>query len=217
VPIILDPPPVAPLVEPVAPSEPLPTLAERLYDRWEPYWGTDAENGYVLWYLAQALTANLEDVYSLARDSDTHDAWHAVFDPYAAPVWLLPWLAQVVQVTLLPSDTEDQERHRIASAAGFYRGTTRAIQEEVARTLISGDPDRVRVVKAGAWAISVITSTADTPDPAATARAALCQKPAGVFPFTVIVSDEPIIDEGTRTIDAGTVTIDAPPTMADVT
>lgn len=211
---VFAPAPPGPAVTPAAPDPgPLESSADRLYARWDPYWSLDAENGYVLKHLAAVLASPREDLDLIIRDSDTYEAWQLIFDPLLCPVWVLPWLAQFVGVTLQASDTIALARARIKAAAGLYRGTQRAIRESVQTTLTG--TQTVRIVKTGPWALSVLTRTAETPDAAAAERAARAQKPAGVV-MTVAVSDEPFIDEFTRTIDAITATIDSL-TLADVT
>lgn len=215
-PIILDPPEITgggtpPDLSPGA----LPSTAERLYKRWEPYWEDDAAQGYPLWYLAEALTLDTQEIDDIVRDTDDHEAWHILFDPNAAPAYLLAWMAQFVGVRLLPADTEEQQRSRIQAAAGFYRGTQRAIREEV-QTVLTG-AKTVKVLKTGAWTLTVVTRTAQTPDPAAAERAARRQKPAGVV-LTYVTSDNPIWFESIGTWDdvATGVTWNSV-TLADVT
>lgn len=189
----------------------------RLYDRLAPVATYDPENGNIVRAIAEVLAEPQELVDQVARDTDTHLAWQAALDPDVTPDEFLPWLAQFAGTQLLPSDTAEQQRERIKSAAGFHRGTPRAIREEVQLTLTGTKfVNLLQRVGGDMWAITVVTRTTETPDPAATERAARAQKPAGML-MTFVVTDEPIIDEGTRTIDAATVTIDAPPTLADVT
>jgi phage tail P2-like protein len=163
--------------------------AARLYARWEPFQDVDAEQGYPLAYLAEAMCVANEIADILARDSDTHEAWHIIFDPNACPAYVLPWLALAIGVRLLPSDTEAVARARIAAAAGWRRGTRQAIVEEAQPTLTG--TKTVRVTKVGAWEIAVLVRTSETPDAAATELAVRRQKPAAVI-LDFIVSDDVI-------------------------
>lgn len=187
-----------PLVPPVD-AGPVTSAGSRLYDRLTPVATYDADNGYVVRSIAETLADSQAIVDQVARDSDTHLAWQAALDPDATPAEMLPWLAQFAGTRLLPADSEQQQRDRIKQAAGFYRGTVRAIREEVQRTLI--DTLYVRILErvgGDPWAITVITRTGETPDPAASERAALAQKPAGMI-LTFVVSDAPVWAEATET------------------
>jgi hypothetical protein len=86
------------------------------------------------------------------------------------------------------------------------------------RTLTGDDPFILIIERNGSpYRIGAVTRTTQTPDPAVTLAALLSQKPAGLI-LTHTVSDDALIDEGTRTIDAVdvAVTIDAAVT-ADIT
>jgi hypothetical protein len=216
-PIILNPPPpVVPGAPGTVTPDPLPTAADDLYRRMGPLLEADPVNGYALMAYVHGIAEQLQPIADVTGETDTHLPWEGILDPVTAPLAWLQWLAQIPGVDIPPSDTEAQARDRIAQAAGIYEGTENALKLEVARTLTSGDPAMVRVVYPAFWGITVRTRTSDTPDPAAAQAAALAQTPAGYL-LTYIVSNEPIIDEGTRAIDAAVVTIDAPPTLADVT
>lgn len=208
-----------------SPSTPPPitvqTAAERLYRRLAPLAKPDPDNDYALLAVATALAEPSQIIEDVARDTATHEAWTMVMDPDAAPDWALPWLAQLGGTILEPGDTVAQQRERISNAAGFYRGTARAIREATQRTLTGDRTVQVLERTSGnRWAMTVLVRTSETPDPDAAERDARSQKPAGVD-LTFVVSDVPIIDEGgaARTIDAigsaGT-TIDAI-TVADWT
>jgi hypothetical protein len=186
-------------------------LADRTLARTQPL--LDPDHGPVLPALIGALTGPAELVWDIARDDDTHISWAKVMDPAAAPAELLPWLALFPGVPLPVGISEQEQRDRIAQAAGFYSGTDRAMREEVQRTLTGAKT--VRLIKSDIWHEAILTRTAETPDPGATGRAAVAQKPAGIV-LTFIVSDLAIIDEGTRTIDTGVGDLDTA-LPADVT
>lgn len=191
------------------------TAGDRLLDRLAPVATYDDENGGVVAALAETLAEPQQIVDDVARDQeDGQLAWQPALDPDTAPSVLLPWLAQFPGVALPPDASEQEWRDRIKQAAGYYRGTVRAIREEVQRTLTGTKSVIVlEQVSSDPWAVTVKTRTGETPNVTATTAAALSQKPAGML-MTVVVSDEPILDEGgaARTIDgigsAGT-TIDA--------
>lgn len=190
--------------------------SDRMLERFGPAATYDVANGGVVTALAAALALPQAVVDDVARESDTHLPWGAALDPDAAPAEWLPWLAQFAGVTLLPADDEAAQRQRIKTAAGFHRGTSDSMVGAVQATLTGTQyVDYLTSVGGDPWQQTLQTLTSETPDPAVTTREAMAQKPAGVK-LTVIVSDAPIIDAGTRTVDAGTATIDTA-TIADVT
>ena len=190
--------------------------SDRLYERFGPLATYDDENGGIVQAISDALAAPQAVVDDVARESDTHAPWQAVLDPDACPAAWLPWLAQFAGVKLLPSDDEAQQRQRIKTAAGFYRGTDSSMIADVAATLTgTRHVDYLTNVSGDPWSQTIVTLASETPDPAATTRAAMAQKPAGVV-LLVLTTNTPIIDQGTRTIDAGAATIDTA-TAANVT
>lgn len=217
-PIILDPLPSAgPVTPPVAEPLALDTVADDYYRRLGPLTIPDPDNGFALMALADALTKPLSLVYQLSQATDEHEPWEIALDPDTAPEEILPWLAQPAGVSLQPSDTIEQQRARIKAASGMFAGSDQSIRDEVSLHSTSRDPARVKVLHPAQWQITVVVRTADTPDPAASERAALCQIPAGSL-LTFVVSDYPIWNETTGTWDevaAGVSWNDA--TIADVT
>lgn len=184
------------------------TASDRMLERLAPLATYDAENGGVVAALAAALAAPQAVVDDVARETDTHRPWQAALDPDACPAAWLPWLAQFAGVTLLPADDEAAQRQRIKRAAGYRRGTVPAMIEEVKATLTGTQSvTYLRNVDGNPWLQTIVTRTSETPNPAATEQAARRQKVAGVK-LTVITSDEPIVDEFTRTIDNLVVAID---------
>jgi hypothetical protein len=189
---------------------------DRLYARLAPVAVYDASNGNVVRALADVLAAPQDLISQVARGDETFEPWARATSPSQAPDVLLPWLAQFAGVELLPSDTVAQQRARIGAAAGFYRGTTRAMREAVELTL-TGEKFVSIVPRVGGdmWQMTVRVRASECPDLGVSERAALSQKPAGVI-LTFTASDVPAIDEGTLTIDTGTDDIDDA-TVEDVT
>lgn len=165
------------------------SASARLFARLAPLAYDDANRGNVLAALATALMAPREVFSDAIRDDATHIAWGQVMDPDACPADLLDWLAVEAGVELPPSaTTEAEKRYRIKQAAGRYRGTPRAVVEELqlvltgTKTVYLGyrDPDQ--------WHYTVGTLTAETPDTAAADRAIQAQKPVGMIATRVAVS-----------------------------
>lgn len=171
---------------------------------------------FTLQQIIGAITSPGELYDDLTQDSDTHSAWGKAMDPDYAPAPLLGWLAQFAGVSLLPSDDEATQRARIKAAAGFRRGTPGAMTDEVTPTLTGSQYTNIlQQVGGNRWAMTLVTLSVETPNPAATYAAALRQKPAGIA-LTHVVATGPIVDLGTRTIDLGANTIDSA-VLADVT
>lgn len=116
----------------------------------------------------------------------------ALADPAQADVAWLPWLAQLVGSTLDPSASEQEKRDTIAYATSGWRGGTRSAIADAAKTALTGSkyarivPHMVPVsgsLNTGTiWDITIVTRTAETPDPNAVLDAVLRKgvKPAGV-------------------------------------
>ena len=189
------------------------SAAARFYSRLEP---VAYDDDGTLSALAEALMAPVE-ICEVSRDTDTLVAWEPLLDPDTCPAALLDWLAVYNGVILPPSAlSEEEKRSRIKQAAGRYRGTQEAWREEIQRSLTGTKTVRMLTfVNGDRWAVTIITRTSETPDAAAVERTARAQKPAGIV-LTFLVTDEPLIEEGTLTIDSVNVPI-AAATLDDVT
>ncbi len=189
--------------------------AERLQQRLQHLTDAFPDEG-ILAAICSVLAAHREWVDAVATDSDTHVAWGAALDPEAAPAEWLPWLAQFARVDLPPGAGETEQRARILESGWLFRGTTAAEVAEIQRRLTGAKTVRVlERVGGDDWAQTIVTRTAETPDPDAVMAAWLQQKPAGIVP-THVVSDAPIWAEGTLTWADVTATW-ASATLADVT
>lgn len=172
------------------------SVAERMRRQLAPY--AEADPDGLLDGLATGFAAPL-DICDVARDTDTHIAWGTVLDPDVADARLLPWLAQFSGDQLLPSDTEQQQRDRLTSPSNFYRGTTEAIKAEIRPTLTGNQIVIVLdFVGGNQFAVTIITRTAETPDPAAVQVAAKRQLAPWLVP-TFLVTDDVLWSEATDT------------------
>jgi hypothetical protein len=122
-----------------------------------------------------------------ARPGDDLPPWSQMFDPTMAPDAALAWLAQWVGVpaefkSSLETDADffARQRQRISDHLGWNRGT-RAAMIAVVVPLLTGNKSVFFEERAtSAYTITVITRTAETPDPDAVERALRTQKPAGI-------------------------------------
>ena len=186
--------------------------------RWlSPIATGDDQRGYPLATWFGAIGTMFGDVEDLVRSRPGRQPWQQAFDINQAPTWLYPWLGQVVGVRDLNGLTASQQQAKIIAEAGFYRASVSALKAAVATTLTGTQAVRVVERSSDPRTIEVITNTSETPNPTLTAQVAQANKRA-MLVMTVVASDIPLVDEGTRTIDAAAVaaTVDGA-VLADVT
>jgi len=186
----------------------LSPFARELYeDRIHPLVTRDAENEYAMAHLVCA-AARMIDPIEFVRDDASGPGYSGLLDLNRAPADGLGWLAMFAGVRLIDGSTDVQQRERIDGTDGFQRGTPAAIIAAAQATLTGTRVVRVLERINSAYSLTVITRVSETTDAAATNRALQAAKPVGLI-LTHIVSDSPLINEGTRTIDAGSGTIDS--------
>lgn len=158
--------------------------AEDLYASLEPLAAGDEETDWHLLKFCDALCETmLERIHLLADDRpDGQPGWQSVFDPYTAPAFALPYLAQFVGVSLEPGMTEADQRTAIALPVGWARGTVDAMRVTVQRFL--GGSQSVFIderVGGDAYALAVTVLADEQGDyPSEIERAILLQKPIGL-------------------------------------
>lgn len=103
------------------------TFAARLYLALAPLAQWDDDNGWALLILCNALGLMYQPVEDLVRDTDAGPGFSELLDINRSPDSMLPWLAQLVGVRLLPGSTPAEQRTRILSTDGFRRGTPAAM------------------------------------------------------------------------------------------
>lgn len=124
----------------------------------------------------------IESVSWGARTTRDYIAWGMALDPDAAPDGLLDWLATYAGTVLPPSAlTTGEKRYRILQSAGRYRGTPRAVIEELQLHLTGSKTVYVGFHTPDEWHYSIATIDSETPDAAAVERAVLAQKPVGML------------------------------------
>lgn len=189
---------------------------QALYDAVWQLAGEDEANDWALAKVCNAIGMMRQRAADLYEDRDGLPGWSQLFSVDRCPAYALPFLAQVAGTTVTVGAPEEVQRDEVRRHAGSARGRPASIIAAVQATLTGTKTVRLlERVGGNAWRFTVVTRTAETPDAAATYKAILSQKPLGMI-ATHIISDAPIIDEGTETIDASTGNIDTA-TLADIT
>lgn len=189
-------------------------LVQRAYDALGP-WARADDTGELLDYV-RVLLSPLTDIDDIIRSSDTHEGWGNLLDADTAPAWVLPWLAQFVGVQLIGNVSDEAQRIRIKSAAGFHRGTPAAIIAAAQQYLTGNRRVELYEREVTPWRFRLRTYVSETPDPDAVVRAVTALKPAGLV-FTYELQSGVEIDGLTGTIDGqGAATIDSYATVVPV-
>jgi hypothetical protein len=172
---------------PAPPSTLTPdSFAARLYLALAPLAQQDLAYSWSLLILCNAIGTMYQEVEDLVRDTSGGPGWSPLMDLDRCPSYALGWLAQLVGVRLLPGASDADNRARIASTDGFKRGTAAALigaaQSTLtgAQTVVFRERDSTAASPDYAYYLTVETYADQTPDPAATERALLAQKPAGI-------------------------------------
>jgi hypothetical protein len=173
---------------------------EDLYQQTLPLHGPDPD-GLAHDYVG-AVTHPLRQIDEIVRDTPEGPGWSILLDVAAAPVEGLPWLAQVLGVELAPrspnqtdEEWEAYARDALRRQTGRQRGTIDAIVSAIQATLTGTRSVSIVERYAGdPYQITYGTRSSETPDPDATYRAMLRQKPAGIIATHVETADWAWID-----------------------
>jgi hypothetical protein len=191
------------------------SVGAELLDANEPLAFDDPANGWAFGHLCQAIGLMWQEVADLSEDRGSRPGWAALVDVETAPADALAWLAQIPGVKLTLRATEAAQRDEVRRASGQAVGRPASMIAKAQTTLTGSKTVRLVERSSSAWQITVITRTTETPNPAATLAALMSEKP-GADILIHVVSNAPVIDEGTRTIDAAAGTIDTA-TLANIT
>lgn len=190
----------------MSPAPALGSVGADLYDANEALAFDDPANDYALAILCEAIGRMYQEVADLSEDRDGRPGWAILVDVETTPANALPWLAQIPGVQLTQGASVAQQRDEVRLRSGQARCRPATMVAAAAATLTGTKSVRILERTSSAWTLTVITRTAETPNPAATLAALMSQKVGGDI-LTHSVSDAPLIDEGTRTINAATAVI----------
>lgn len=186
---------------------------ERLYESVPSVFAKDEEVDFFGIALCQALTAMLQDLDQIVRDSPEgvhpitgesvpglprHCGWSAITDPVTAPTAWLPWCGKLYGVVLKGNTTEAQQRAQILELPPQKRGSVEAMIKAAQETL-TGKKEIVLIERSNEEAYHMIghTQTSETPSETATRNALLTQKPGGLV-LTYSASNSPTWAEATK-------------------
>ena len=167
--------------DPVPPE--LSPWGERLRERTAPLAPDDHLHGWAHARLCEALSKVFERVGPIYDPEDGLPGSPLV-DVDRCPDWALPYLAQMVGVTIPPGMDADTARAGIRDVAGWKRGTPAALRAAAGQHL-TGDKtvffrERDPTGADPAYTLEIVTLTDETPAPAAVEAALRAQKPAGI-------------------------------------
>lgn len=166
---------------------------EQLYDAIGPLtYGDSDDNDWALLIYVGAHASMFDQMEEYIRyDDDGTPGWGRLMDIDRTPVEVIPWLAQFKGVQNVPTNlTEQGQRDYVKSTDGFKRGTTDAIIGAAQQTLTGTKTVIVRerdpsvdttVGGEGAYGMTVLTYTSETPDSAVVLANILKQKAGGLL------------------------------------
>jgi hypothetical protein len=197
------------------------TAAARGYALLQPLARRDKSDGFYTLTLISALVRGDEEVWALAE----YPGAAAYLAPDVAPPEWLPLLANATGARPLPSMTDAQRRAEISSPFDRRRGTNDAIIEETKRHLSGPSPYASLIERSDPGSpaadapddLTIITRTSETP--ADTTALELAWERVVPVDLTIhhVITDEPIINQGSKIIDnVTTATIDDA-TLTDIT
>lgn len=157
-------------------------FSAELYDALAPLAWDDANQSYALRDYLTAIAAEFDQVSEVVHDqADGTPGWCVLLEPASCPAWALDWLACLSGVALPAGATDAQKRSLISAASARNRGTPAALIAATQATLTGGQHVVVSERYGGdAYALHVVTWASETADTAATQKAILSQKPAGI-------------------------------------
>lgn len=160
----------------------------RLYAQLEPVAGDDEQNGWALLRYCDAIGRMFDQVDQLVRDTNDGPGWSALLDVDRAPSFALPWLGQLVGVSVDTSFGAIAQRQQISDVGGFRRGSPASIIAAAQAHLAGGKTVQLFERDGSAYQLTIVTFLDETPDAAAVEAAIRAEKPAGIV-LTYLVVD----------------------------
>jgi hypothetical protein len=112
---------------------------------------------------------------------DPYPPWSPLFYVDICPDWALPWLAQLVGISLPASLTPDQARIVIKQLAQLQRGSPKAIEAVLGLYLTGSKSVYFRERDGDPYILEIVTLASETPDEDQILSAILLQKPGGIL------------------------------------
>jgi hypothetical protein len=141
----------------------------------------DEGQGWPLLRLCEVIAAPVAEVDGLAADTDTQVGWGPLLDPDLCPAKALPWLGQMIGVTVPVGTPEVDARYLVTHSPGWSRGTPPAVLA-AARRWLNGDRRAVLTERAGgdAYAVGVTVYAAQVINLTALTSSVRAALPAGL-------------------------------------
>lgn len=160
------------------------TFTTDILDALAPMLYAEADTDNALTDYLTGLSQPFELVETWASDTDTHIGWSLLLDVERCPVEALPWLAQIVGLTLDTSLSEADQRQQIEDVSNWKRGTPDAIKSVPAPYLTGSKTVIFRERYDGSgndapYYMEVITLASETTDATKVESAIRAQKAEG--------------------------------------
>lgn len=160
------------------------SFTQDILDALAPMLYAEATTGGALSDYLEGLCLPYELVETWVSDTDTHIGWSLILDPDRCPVEALPWLAQLVGMTLDTALSEANQRQQIKDVSNWRRGTPGAIKGAPAPYLTGTKSVILRERYDGSgndapYDFEVITLASETTDAVKVLAAVTAQKPGG--------------------------------------
>jgi hypothetical protein len=156
-------------------------LGARLRERTQPLAPDDELHDYAHAQLCEALGRMLYQVAQVFDPEGDVPPLAPLLDPDLCPDWALPWLAQLVGVTIPAGTAPDTARTLVKEVGGFKRGTPASLRAAASFFLTGTKTVYFNERLAGnAYALGVVTLRSETPDAELVRAAILAAKPGGI-------------------------------------
>jgi Phage tail protein (Tail_P2_I) len=162
------------------------TFTQDLLDALAPMMYAEAQTGNALTDYLSGLGLEFELVESWVSDTDTDIGWSLLLDIDRCPPEALPWLAQIVGLTLPTGLSAADQRNLIRTTPNWKRGTVGALTGAAAPFLTGNKTVILRERYDGSgndapYYLQIITYASETPDSSLVLKALMSQKAGGII------------------------------------